>query len=126
MSEPPSNRRRRWPRWIVALAGTTTLVVAFLLGTLGWFGAAFGIGSNCTDQFSCASDSCAPCGAAHAWITAGGVGQWVMFVAAVTILVLGLRRSDQYRRPLTIAACTLVPLAVAWFAFTTAIAQRSF
>jgi hypothetical protein len=125
MNAASSNRRRNWPSRVVVPAGTATLVVAFLLGTLGWFGAGLGIGSNCTDQFRCASGSCAPCAAVRAWIVAGGVGQWVLFAAAATILVLGLR-SDRNHWIVAIAACVLVPLALGWFAFTTAAAQHSF
>ena len=80
----------KWRSWIVALVALA-LAVTFVLGTVGWFEAAFGIGSDCTDEFSCGSGSCAPCARAHAWVTTGGIGQWVLAAAAVTILVLGIR-----------------------------------
>jgi hypothetical protein len=114
----------KWRSWIVALV-TLALAVTFVLGTVGWFGAAFGIGSNCTDEFSCGSGSCAPCARAHGAVTTGGIGQWVLAAAAVTILVLGLRHPG-WRRAATIAACTLIPVAVMWFAISTSMAQRSF
>src|SRR5258706_3634879 len=85
-----------------ALAGTTALTVTFVLGTIGWLFAAGGIGTSCDEALECTS-SCTPCAAAHASILAGGIGQWVLFAAAATILVLGLRRPD-LRRTTTVAA----------------------
>ena len=114
----------KWRSWIVALV-TLALSVTFVLGTVGWFGAAFGIGSDCTDEFSCGSGSCAPCARAHAWVTTGGIGQWVLAAAAVTILVFGIRHPG-WRRAAMIAACALIPVAVMWFAISTSMAQRSF
>lgn len=99
--------------------------MTFVLGTVGWFGAAFGIGSDCTDEFSCGSGSCAPCARAHAWVTTGGIGQWVLAAAAVTILVFVIRHPGR-RRAATIAACALIPVAVMWFAISTSMAQRAF
>jgi hypothetical protein len=55
------------------LAWTTALTVTFALGTIGWFFAAFGIGTSCDEALECTS-SCTPCAAAHAWILAG-IGQ---------------------------------------------------
>jgi hypothetical protein len=117
--------RGGWGAWVAGLVGAVALAETFLLGTLGWFGAAFAIGTTCTDDFSCGSSSCAPCAGAHAWVTVGWIGQWVLFAAAVTILVLGTQRAG-WRRAATIAACALIPLAAAWFAISTAVAQRSF
>ena len=100
-------QRSGWPSWLHVLAGTTALSVTFVLGTIGWLFASFGIGTSCDEALEC-TISCAPCAAAHAWILAGGIGQWVLFAAAATILVLGLRRPgvrghqqepDQYLRP---------------------------
>jgi hypothetical protein len=114
----------KWRSWIVALV-TLALAVTFVLGTVGWFGAAFVIGSDCTDEFSCGSGSCAPCARAHAWVTTGGIGQWVLAAAAVAILAFGIRHPG-WRRAATIAACALIPVAVMWFAISTSMAQRSF
>ncbi len=69
--------------------------------------------------------SCAPCAKAHAWVTAGGIGQWVLAAAGVVFLVVGLRR-PVWRPAATIAACGLIPIAAIWFAVSTEIAQRSF
>jgi len=107
------------------LAASVALAETFLLGTLGWFVVGFGTGSTCTDDFSCGSGSCAPCATAHAWVSAGGIGQWVLATATVVMLVAGMRRPG-WRRAATIATCALIPVAGAWFAITAAMAQRAF
>lgn len=117
-------KHANWKPWMIALV-TVTLVLTLILGTFGWLGTAFGIGSNCTDRFDCASGSCAPCATAHTWVTAGGIGQWALATATVTILALGIRH-PRWRQPATITASTLIPASIAWFAISTAIAQHSF
>ena len=113
-----------WRSWLIGLV-SVAWAVTFVLGTWGWFSVAFGIGSSCTHDFSCGYDSCAPCAKAHAWVTAGGIGQWVLAAAGVVFLVVGLRR-PVWRPAATIAACGLIPIAAIWFAVSTEIAQRSF
>jgi hypothetical protein len=125
MNNASGSGRGVWPRWVLNLVGYVSLAVAFALGTLGWFGAAFGIGSNCTDKFSCGSSSCRPCATSHAWVLAGGIGQWVLLVAIVVILVLSLRRPD-WRRAATIAAAAAILLSIAWYAKYTAIAEHAY
>jgi hypothetical protein len=110
--------------WLLALTGTA-LAVTLLAGTIGWFGTGFGIMTTCTNDFSCGLGSCAPCAKAHAWVTANGIGQWALAAVAVVILVLG-RRRPSWRRALTVAACAVIPLAVAWFAVCIVMARRSF
>jgi hypothetical protein len=109
-----------WRSWLIGLV-SVAWAVTFALGTWGWLFVAFGIGSSCTDDFSCGYDSCAPCAKAHAWVTAGGIGQRVLAAAGVMLLVVGLRRPAA-----TIATCGLIPIAAIWFAVSTEIAQRSF
>jgi hypothetical protein len=115
-------QRSGWPSWVHVLAGTTALSVTFVLGTIGWLFASFGIGTSCDEALEC-TISCAPCAAAHAWILAGGIGQWVLFATAATILVLGPRRPD-LRGTTTLAAGALVVLAVGWFVASMAIATQ--
>jgi hypothetical protein len=107
------------------MAAATALAVTLLLGTLGWFAAGFGINTSCTDNFSCVDTSCAPCAAERAWVNTGGTGQWVLASAVTVLLVLGLRQPD-WRRGTTITTSVLIPLAVAWFAFSVMMARRSF
>lgn len=124
MDRPSAVERAGQRAWLAALT-STAVAVTLLAGTFGWFATSFGIGTTCTNDFSCGYDSCAPCAKVNAWVMAGGIGQWVLAAAAVVILVLG-RRRPSWRRTLTVAACALISLAVAWFAVSTAMAQRSF
>lgn len=116
-------RRSGWPTWVHVLAASTALTVTCVLGTIGWLFAAFGIGTSCDEALQCTT-SCTPCAAAHAWILAGGIGQWVLFAAAATILGMGLWRPD-WRRTTTVLAGALVLLAVGWFVASMAIATQS-
>lgn len=125
MNTASGTGRGLWPRWALILVSSAALAVAFVLSTLGWFGAEFGIGSNCTDKFSCGSGSCRPCAASHAWLLAGGIGQWVMLAAITACLVLGLRRPG-WRRTATIAAAATTLLSIAWFAKYTAKADHTY
>ncbi len=43
------------PRRILVALSCVAVAVTFVLGTFGWFVSAFGIGSDCTDKFSCGS-----------------------------------------------------------------------
>jgi hypothetical protein len=117
--------RTDWLPWTVALPGIAALAEAVLLGTIGWWGVGFGVGSTCTDDFSCGSTSCAPCASFNAWWIAGGVGEWVLGVAAVVLLIFGLRRPG-VRRGAAFTAWSLVPLAVVWMIIWTVQAEHSF
>ena len=41
-----------WRSWLIGLV-SVAWAVTFVLGTRGWFSVGFGIGSSCTDDFSC-------------------------------------------------------------------------
>ena len=127
MNNASGSGRGVWPRWVLNVVGYVSLAVAFALGTLGWFIASFGIASNCTNDVRCGSgsSSCSFCAASNAWVLAGGIGQWVLLVATVVILVLGLRRPD-WRRTATIAAAATILLSVAWYAKYTATAGHAY
>ncbi len=121
----PQPRSRDWAPWTIRLPTTLAVVVAVLLGTVGWFGVAFAIGSDCTDKFSCGSGSCAACATAHAWVTAGGIGQWVLAAAAIALLMLGLRQ-PHWRRVAGPAAWAIAPLACAFLAVCAILAAHSY
>ena len=114
-----------WAPWTIVLPGTVALAEAVVLGTFGWWGVGFGVGSNCTDDFSCGSTSCAPCASFNAWWIAGGIGQWALAVAALALLVLGLRRPAR-RRIAAIVTWPLIPLAIGWILIWTVQAEHSF
>jgi hypothetical protein len=125
MNAPADRSGTAWPAWSAVLAGTAATAVSGLLGSLGWFAVGFGAGSNCTDDFSCVSTSCAPCATEDAWVIAGGIGQWALVGASVTLLVLGRRHPA--RRPVaTIGACALIAVALGWFAISMVMAEHSF
>ncbi len=85
----------------------------------------FGVMSNCTDQFDCGSDTCAPCATAGSWINAGAIGQWALVIAVIVLLILGLRQPVR-RLAMAISLWALIPLSCGWIALSTAVAQRSF
>jgi hypothetical protein len=117
--------RRDWESWTVVLPGTAALAEAVPLATVGWWGVGSGVGSTCTDDFSCGSISCAPCALFNVWRIAEGIGQWVLVVAALVLLVLGLRCPGT-RRAAAAGAWSLIPLAIAWMVIWTVHAKRSF
>jgi hypothetical protein len=120
----PAPGGKAWPTWTVVIPTVGAGLAAALLGSLGWFVNSFGIGSDCTDKFSCGGP-CAPCDAQHQWITAGGTGQWLLVVAAGALLSLGLRHAS-WRRALAAGSSALLPASIAWYAVTTVIAEHSF
>ena len=65
------------------------------------------------------------CASFNAWWLAGNIGQWVLAVAALVLLVLGLRRPAR-GRIVAIAAWPLIPLAIARIVIWTVQAEHSF
>lgn len=116
---------RTWRPWTIAVPATTAGVVTVVLGSLGWMGVGIGVVSPCTDRFSCTSGTCAPCLQAGIWVTAGGAAQWALAVAALVLLVLGLRRPGS-RRSLAFWAWAITPLAVGWLALAAVKASHSY
>jgi hypothetical protein len=110
---------------MAGLAASVALAETFLLGTFGWFAVSLALGRPVLMISAAVRGSCAPCAKAHAWVIAGGAGQWVLARATVVMLVLGLRRPG-WRRAATAATCVLIPVAGAWFAITAGLAQRAF
>jgi hypothetical protein len=115
---------RRWNPWTIWVPAAIAFGQATLLGTAGAFGAGFGLGSSCTDDFDC-TGSCPPCTALYDWLKAGAVGQWVLATAAVMLLVLGLAR-PAHRRTTAIGAWAIIVLAAVWFYVTTQLGRSSF
>src|SRR5262245_35734836 len=62
------------------------------------------------------------CAAAHSWIVAGGIGQWVLFAGAAATLASSRRRPG-LRRATTVLLGATAPLAVGWFVASMAIAM---
>src|SRR5229473_1750717 len=97
--------------------------------SIGWsrriFRSLSRIGSDCTDKYSCGSGSCTPCATAHAWVWAGGIGEWALLAAPVATPVMAARL-PHWRRAITIAAVAVTLLVAAWYAASTVIAERSY
>jgi hypothetical protein len=113
---PPQQRR-----WTVIVPGVIAATVGAVLGTLGWFGVAFGQGTVCTDF----NEAPHACDGLYNWLEAGLVGQWVLILVSALVLAVGLMR-PQSRTPASIAAWVTVALAVGWFSFCYHFAHVSF
>src|SRR4051794_6080888 len=88
-------RRPRTPRVrvmrLVTALGVIAMIVAIcccmLLGTVGWFVMGFGVMTDCTDDYSCSTQSCSPCAGAGRWLEAGAIAQWLLAALGVGLLV---------------------------------------
>jgi MYXO-CTERM domain-containing protein len=108
-------------------AGTplrASLAVVVVLATVGSFGAAFGVMTGCTNEYSCTSTGCAPCTTTNAWLTAGWIAQGVLLLAGLGLAVLAARRTRL--AAVRTAALLLGPLAFALFVLTTVVAAASY
>ena len=101
-----------------------SLAVVLALATVTSFGAAFGVMTDCTNEFSCTSTGCAPCATTNTWLTAGWIGQAALLLAGVVMAVLAARRVRL--RAVRGAALLLGPVALALFVATTAVAMGSY
>ncbi len=125
MNMPEDAGRKKWAVRAIRVAAILGALVAAALGSFGWFVNAFGIGSSCTDHFSCVSGSCAPCAAMRNWVIAGGIGEWVLVIAACMLLVVGRKRA-KLRRTVALSTVVILPLSVAWYSISTLLAEHSF
>lgn len=108
--------------WVVisaVLAGVTSAI----LGSIGFFFAAFGVGTSCDEVYS--PHAGARCAVAHDWITTGAIGQWVLVAAACVLPWLALKRLRPHRAA-ALASFALMPVSIILIVVTTTIADRSF
>jgi hypothetical protein len=107
---------RTWPMAV-------SLVVVFLLATLGSFGAVFGVMTDCTNTYNCTSDGCSPCRTASEWLYRGWAAQGVLLLVGTTGVVLlawlGMPRAAR-------VGALLGPVSIALFVATLVLAHRSF
>lgn len=96
----------------------------FLLGTLGWFMIGFGMMTDCTNNYSCTTSGCSPCGTAERWINAGGVAQWLLAGVAGVLLFRGVR--DRRALRLVVSGAAVLALSVAVVVGTTWRASQSY
>ena len=100
-----------------------SLVVVFVLATLGSFGAAFGVATDCTNTYDCTSDGCSPCRAAIGWLYRGWAAQGVLLLLGATLAVLASWQGLRAARP---GAVLVGPVSIALFVATLVLANRSF
>jgi len=105
----------------LAIAG----LLAFVLATIGYLGAGFGVLTDCTNASSCTETSCAPCRGPNAWLLAGGIGEWVLVATTIGVGATALIRPALARmaRP---AALAIGVAALVQISLTTFIATRSY
>lgn len=120
MTSPPGPSRPGAADRLVPLS----LVVVFLLATLGSFSAAFGVGTDCTNTYGCTSDGCSPCQAAVGWLYRGWAAQGVLLVLGTTLVVLASWRKEL--RAARLGALLVGPVSIALFVATVVLAHRSF
>jgi hypothetical protein len=100
------------PARAVVVPGVIAVTLGAALGTIGAFGAGFGMGTDCTD-FSQAPHAC---DGLTRWLDAGLIGQWALVLVAAILLTIGYRR-PLTRRPLAAATWVAVILTIAWYGF---------
>jgi hypothetical protein len=100
-----------WRPWTVQLPAAFATAVCLFLGTIGWLAAGL------LTAYNCAMTDGPPlpgCGASGWWLAAGGLAQWPLAAAVIT---LGIRSRDRpgFRRSAAIACWLVLPLAAGWF-----------
>ena len=105
--------RPAWRPWTVQLPAALAAAVCIFLGTIGWLYVEVLAGTNCALSDGPAPPGCG--GGTDWWLVAGGLGQWVLAAAVITVGIRGRNRSGS--RPSAAITCWLViPLAIGWFA----------
>ena len=96
-----------------------------LLAAVGSVDTGFAVLTDCTDRYSCSSESCSPCAATGAWLNGGLITQAVLMVVSLALIVMSLRG---WWRKRAVTACALVVLliSVGTVARTGWAASRSF
>jgi hypothetical protein len=79
---------------------------------VGFFYAAFGMGTYCTD-FNPAPGAC---DALNRWLAAGFIGQWVLVIITVAILAIGLWW-PRSRRRMAVGSWVSLAAKIGWYAF---------
>lgn len=98
--------------------------VVFFMGTFMSFSNAFGIMTDCTDEYDCGTSGCAPCSTAGTWVDGGWIAQGVILFAAIGLLVVAFR-SWRPRLVIALSVVAIVLSLVTWNV-TRAEAENSF
>ena len=112
MASNASLGRQAWRPWSVVLPASLATAVCLLLGTVGWLVVELQAAAGCLMDCPGPPNSG---GSSGSWLTAGGLGQWVLTAAVITLGILGRRRPGS-RLSGAIFCWLAIPLAVGWFA----------
>jgi hypothetical protein len=112
---------RRRP-WLAPLPAAIACALSVLLGTAGYIAVGSRLDIMCRDGLGKGTYDCS---AMHGWLAAGAIGQLLLAVAALVLLVFGIRR-PAHRRVATISAGALIPLSLAWIAVSSLLGRGSF
>ena len=105
--------RRTWRPWTFVLPAALATAVCLFLGTIGWLAVEMLGGLNCAMSDGPPPPGCGP--AIDWWPVAGGLGQWVLAAAVITLSARS-RAKPGLRRSGAIACWLVIPLAAGWFA----------
>jgi len=78
-------QRNPWWLWLAVVAA---LLVTSATATLVSFGLAFGLMTDCTNEYNCTETGCAPCATAGRWLNFGWAFQGLLFLGAIVLTVL--------------------------------------
>lgn len=112
--------RPAWRPWTVLLPAALATAVCSFLGTIGWLYVEVLGGYNCALTDGPPPPGCG--GGTDWWLVAGGLGQWVLAAAVITVGIRGRSRSGS-RLSGAIACWLAIPLAIGWFALCLASSQ---
>jgi hypothetical protein len=100
------------------IALTVAICCCVLLGTVGWFAVGFGTMTDCTNNYSCSTQSCQPCAGAGRWINAGGIAQWLLAGLGVSLLIRGVHDARVSRlmvgAAVILAASVITAVGTSW------------
>lgn len=95
--------------------------MGLVLGTMGYWFVGFAIATSCTDV----PGSVHGCDAMYHWMHVGRTGQWVLVLAVIAGLLVGLAWPAS-RKVIAVSTWALAALALAWFAFYMYSANNTF
>lgn len=115
--------------WTIRRPRTTlvvALVVSTTLATVGSWGIAVGMMTDCTTYYeTCTADDCTPCAATSHWLLGGAVFQAMLAVSAAVLLYRSAHWSRS-SRGITIGATVIVLTSCAGIVYTTHSASSAY
>ncbi len=111
-----------WPPWLAMLPAAMAFILCVVLATVGYFTVGSRLDVMCRDGLGKGTYDCSTL---NAWLAGGAIGQLLLAVAALMLLLLGIRRPAR-RRIAAISALGLIPLSLGWIAVTSLLGHSSF